>query len=188
MEKKKELLKDLIEISDLVQQEKLNTIMQTLQKTDDIMRAKMLSSRIIIGDFSGVKDKAIQNLVEAFSKLNGVEIEDDDEGKDNKTQNLEYELKTLKLKMESIEYNSEKKLKELEQKNKDLEELNKKLASKLSVTEHSELIEVSDEDINELYVKYLGNGDTVYNNAFIMNDIIPKIYYKIDNIGGHKKC
>jgi hypothetical protein len=188
MEKKKELLKDLIEISDLTQQEKLNTIMQTLQKTDDIMRAKMLSSKIITGDFSGVKEKAIQNLVDSFSKLNGMELEDNDTGKDNRTQNLEYELKTLRLEMESVEYNSKKKLEELEQKYKDMEELNKKLASKLLVTTHSELIEVSDEDINELYIKYLGSGDTVHNDAFILNDIIPKTYYKIDNIGGYKKC
>jgi hypothetical protein len=188
MEKKIELLKDLIEISDLTQQEKLNTIMQTLQKTDDIMKAKMLSNRILTGDFSGVKEKAIQNLVDAFSKLNGMELEDPDLEKDNKTQNLEYELKTLRLKMESIEYNSKKKLDELEQKYKDMEELNKKLASKLLVTTHSELIEIDDDDINELYIKYLSNGDTVHNNAFIINDIIPKTYYKIDNIGGFKKC
>lgn len=185
MEKKKELLKDLIAINDLAQQEKLNTIMQTLQKTDDIMKAKMLSNRIMTGDFSGVKDKAIQNLIDAFSRLNGVEVEDADAGKDNKTQNLEYQLKTLKLEIESIEYNSKKKLEELEKKNRELEDMNKKLASKLLITTHSELIEVSDEDINELYIKYLSNGDTVHNDALIMNDIIPKTYYKI---GGFKKC
>lgn len=188
MEKEIELLKDLIEISDLAPQVKLNTIIQTLQKTDDVMRAALLSKNIMNGDFNGVKEKAIKNLIDAFSRPNGIEIENGDAEKDNKTLSLEYEIKTLKLEMESIEYNSKKKLEELEKKNKNLEDLNNKLISKLTITKNSELIEVSDEDINELYIKYLENGDTVRNGAFIMNDIIPKAYYKINNIGGYKKC
>ncbi|MBZ9622897.1 hypothetical protein G9F71_008525 [Clostridium sp. FP2] len=187
METNIELLKDLIEISDLVPQEKLNTIVQTLLKTDDIIKARMLSEKIISGDFSSLKESAIENLVDAFSKLNAkgtdkieiTEDEDEDEGKDNKTQNLEYELRSLKLKMESIEHNSEKRLKELEKKNKELEEKNSKLISILELTKNSELIEVSDEDINELYIKHLESGETTHNNAFILNDTIPKAYYKV---------
>ena len=189
MEEKIELLKDLIAISDLTPQVKLNTIMQNLQKTDDILRAKMQSNNIMNGNFTGLKEKAIQNLIEAFSKLNDIVLENDNDIKEDKNNNsvgLEHELKTLKLKIESIEYNSEKKLKELEKKNKELEEENNKLFDKLAITTNSKLIEVTDEEINELYIKYLKSGDTVHNNAFILNDIIPKTYYKINNIGGRK--
>ncbi len=187
MEANLELLKDLIEISGLEPQIKLNTIIQTLQKTDEIMKARILSEKIIAGNFSGLKENAIENLIEAFSKLNVKEIvnieaiEDEDKDKDNKTKNLEYESRSLKLKIEAMEHDYEKKLKELEKKNKELEKRNSKLITTLSITKNAELIEVSDEDINGLYIKYLEDGEITYNNAFVFNDIIPKTYYRINN-------
>jgi len=195
MNDKIELLKNLIEQNEMAKQEKLSLIIQTLQKTDDSTKARMLSEQIIEGNFDNLRERAIDNLVEAFSKLNAKKIDnnsiiivdkDEDEGKDNRTQNLEYEIRTLKLQLESIEHNSKKQLAELQEKNREsekryneLEEKNNRMAVKLKLTSNSELIEVSDEDINELYIKYLVNNETSYNKAFILNNIIPKTYYKI---------
>ena len=188
MQERTEILKDLIMLSDIKPQIKLNMIIQTLQKTDANERAKMMSERIIAGDFSNLKDKAIENLIKEFKKLSPEQLNnnteektiDEDEFKDNKTQNLEYELREMKLKMESLQNTSDRKCKELENKNKELENRNIKLMSKLVLTNNSELIQVDDKNINELYIKYLENGDTVHEDAFIMNNVIPKAYYKIE--------
>jgi len=188
MNDKIEMLKDLIVAKEIEPQIKLNLIIQTLQKTDDIMRAKALSSQILDGDYGNLKLEAIDNLIEAFSrvglkennsivKIDRVIYEDED--KDNRTQNLEYELKTLKLQLESLEYNSEKKLKELKEKYEKSENKNRMLLTKLELTSNSELIKVPESDINELYIKYIESGETVHREAFILNDIIPKSYYKI---------
>ena len=199
MNDKIELLKNLIEQADIALQEKRNLITRTLQKTDNIKDVLIFSTQILDEDlefdFHNLKERAIDNLVEAFSKLNAKKIDnnsiiivdkDEDEGKDNRTQRLEYELRTLKSQMESIEYNSKKQLNELEKKNKEsekrykeLEEKNNRMAVKLKLTSNSKLIEVSDEDINELYIKYLVNNETSYNEAFVLNNVIPKTYYKI---------
>jgi len=139
MNNKIELLKDLLELNESVPQSKLNKIIQTLVKTDDIMKARMLSERILKGDFSDLKEEAIDNLIEAFA----IDEDNDKEesSSNNKDQNLEFELKTVKLQLEAAEY-----------KNKQLEEKNNKLTAILSVTKMFELIDVSDKDINELYI------------------------------------
>lgn len=184
MNEKLELLKDLIEISEITPQIKLNVLIQTLLKTDIIMKAQMLSDKILNGDFSGLKENQIDNLIVAFSKNNIKEVKEEsaiteDIKQDNQSQNLEYQIKVLQSQMESIEYNNVKKLKELEDKNNKLEEANSKLIQKLSITVNTELITISDEDINELYIKYLESGTIEYKEAFIIGNVIPKSYYKI---------
>jgi len=192
MNNKIELLKNLIEQADMVRQEKLNVITGTLQKTDNMKDATMFSIQMLDEefdfDFHNLKERAIDNLIDAFSKLNSKKIDnnsiiivdkDEDEGKDNKTLNLENELRILKLQIESIEHNSKKRLDELEKKNKELEKKNGILVSKLILTNNLELIEISDESINQLYINNLENGETKFNEAFILNNIIPKTYYKI---------
>jgi len=194
MNDKIELLKNLIEQSDMATQEKRNLITKTLQKTDNIKDAMTFSSQILDErlDFHNLKERAVDNLIDAFSKLNAtynskiIVDKDVDEGKDNKTLNLENEIRTLRLQMESMEHNSKKRLDELERKNKEsenkyreLEEKNNRMAVKLKLTSNSKLIEVPDEDINELYIKYLIESKTSHNDAFVLNDIIPKTYYKI---------
>jgi len=70
------------------------------------------------------------------------------ENEDNLIQNLEYELKEIKLKYELLKYNSHKKMKELE-------ERNKILSSKLLLKDKKTLIEESNKDTTELYIQYL---------------------------------
>jgi len=165
MNNKIELLKDLLELNESVPQSKLNKIIQTLVKTDDIMKARMLSERILKGDFSDLKEEAIDNLIEAFA----IDEDNDKEesSSNNKDQNLEFELKTVKLQLEAAEY-----------KNKQLEEKNNKLTAILSVTKMFELIDVSDKDINELYILNLQDDSILENgNAVILSgNIIPKSY------------
>ena len=71
-------------------------------------------------------------------------------------------------------------MKSLENKNKELENKNKKLISELVLTTNSKLIEVPDKNINELYIKHLESGDTTHKDAFIVDNVIPKTYYKIE--------
>ena len=176
MKEKIELLKTYLEISQLTVQEKLNKIIQTLRRTEDPSKARMLSERILTGDFEDLQEKSVDDLVSAFAredikKVNS-KIEYEDKEFNNKDENLAYRLRTLESQMESMEYNYKKKIKELE-------ESNNKLASRLNLTKNSEVIEVSDDDINELYIRNLENNEISYRTAFIKDDIIPKSYYKI---------
>lgn len=175
MNGKIELLKDLIEISTLDPQPKINKIIQTLQRTEDIMKAKLLSQRILAGDFSILKEQSINDLIEAFEskekhrKDNLNPSNNEEFPTNNKEQSLEYEVKRLRLQLEATDY-----------KNKQLVELNKKYESALLATKMFELIEVPDKDINELYVVNLKDkAITTYNEAFILNNVIPKTYYRI---------
>ncbi|MBU3186596.1 hypothetical protein [Clostridium estertheticum] len=189
MQDKKERLKDLIKLSKISTQMKLNIIIQTLSKTEDNMRAGLLSKKILSGDFNNLKQKAIDNLIEAFqetipqSNKSTISVEEAEE-LNNKAQNLEKqlrELREMKEQMESLLNDTNKKYTELEYRNKELEDKNNKLISKIpTLVNSSDLIEVSDDEINELYIRYLENGETVYKDAFIRNNIIPKTYYKIE--------
>lgn len=71
-----------------------------------------------------------------------------DDDKDNQIHNLEYELKEIKLEYELLKCNSNKELKELQDRNKIL-------SSKLLIRDEKILIEESNMDTNELYIKYL---------------------------------
>ena len=172
MNNKIEQLKDLIEQSEMEPQVKLNNIIKTLQWTDDIMRAKVISDKIMNGDFNNLKENVVDNLIKSFSKKDNKEpliiIDEDEEQSDNKTLNLEYKVRL----MEESERNYKKQIQELKDKNK-------KLESFLSLTKNFELIELNDEDINEMYIRYLRNGELGYRDAFVIGNIIPKSYYKI---------
>lgn len=138
MLKKLTFLKKLIATNNLTSESKLNTIIKTLQKTNDIVRARVLSEEIIQGDFSNLKEATIENLIESFSKISTKEdcsnqAMSDDISEDNKVLNLE----TLQFK-----YNkSSKRINELEERNREL-------VSKLSLTNNSDLLKISYETYN----------------------------------------
>jgi len=181
MNNKIETLKDLIEDSKLETQVKLNKIIQTLQKTDDIIKARILSTKILTGDFTNLRESAIDNLIESFTIMSPTievattedKIVEIDDGEDtNKNLNLEYELRLMNEKMARMENEYQKKIERLNNHNEKLESL-------LYLTETKDLIEVSDEEINELYIRYLKDKETSYKNAVVIENIIPKSYYKI---------
>jgi len=195
MNEKIEQLKDLLEQSTLKTQHKLNRIVQTLQRTDDFMKAKILSKKVLNGEFDNLKDKAVDNLIKAFTvedltknefkeefkQLDNITEEDilkkknriiEDEKNESITNDLQKQLKDLKLKMEIANADSTKRI-------RDLEADNSKLIKMLKLTKNTKLIEVSDDDIDKLYIEYKKNGLEAYNGAFVSGDIIAKSYYKI---------
>ena len=213
MNEKIESLKELIEQSELTIQQKINKIIQTLQRTEDPIKARMLSEQILNGEFGDLEEQSIIDMINAFSNENNnksivtndkvEETKDNeqiyDEKDDSDTKNmktLEYQIKVLQSQLESSEYNNNKTIKELElssnlaikeleesnnKRIKELEQTNNKLMSRLSLTKNSKLIEVSDESINELYIRNLETAATEYKEAFIIKGIVPKTYYKINN-------
>lgn len=169
----KEQLKDLLDNSDLKGQLKVNKIIQTLQRTTDIMKAKVYCNQILEGDFSNLDEETVSNLIKAFnnSKIN-IKNDTDEETFDNKELNLEYELDLEK-----------ERRKQAEDQLKKIRKENEKLTvalNNLSLTKTKELIEVSDEDINKLFIAYLTDKTSVVGKAFISGNIIPKTYYKIN--------
>jgi len=141
------LLTNLIKESNLTSQSKLSTIIKTLQKTDDIVRARELSKNIISGDFSNLKEVTIESLIESFSKTSFKEnssnpaIIDYDISKYNPILNLEHDVTTTKLKLEALQYKSNKRINELEEKNK-------KLLSTLSLINNMDLLEITYDTYN----------------------------------------
>lgn len=156
-----EELQSLIESLNLTSQQKLNKIIQALQKTEDIMKTKVLATQIQNGDFSNLQEKAIDNLIKAFYNT---KEENKNEITNKEKEKIENENKLLK---EQLEF--------AEQRYKKLQEI-------IALTNTAELIIVPDEDINDLNVEYLKNNNVDhYKKAFIINGIIPKSYYKIVN-------
>lgn len=178
----KEYLDELIKKFDDTDQSKKNKIVNTLQKTDDILKAKMLSQKIIQGDLNDVKDAAIDNLIIAFGgDINQISDNDLDINSTTKDDvivfvkektDVEIENERLKEQMNRIKNEYEAKLKQLEKENNTLKEL-------AYLTNNAMLIEVPDEDINELYIRYMKDGTLNYKDAFIINKIVPKKYYSL---------
>jgi mRNA-degrading endonuclease YafQ of YafQ-DinJ toxin-antitoxin module len=192
MNNKIESLKDLIQSNELAVQQKINKIIQTLIRTEDPSRARFLSEEILKGNFEDLEEQSIDDLIAAFkneSNNNSIasnsvkEIKNEekiynenDNSEDKKIKTLEYQIRVLQSQLDSAEYNNNKRIKQLE-------ETNNKLIARLSLTKNFKLIEVSDEDINELYIRYLQTEEINYKNAIIINGIVPKTYYKINNKG-----
>jgi len=210
MNEKIELLKELIEKSELTVQQKINKIIQTLIRTEDPIKARILSNEILDGKFDKLENQSILNLVTAFNDNESIVVSNQTEYNDVKEdtlfnkndsnenkaiKTLEYQLKVMQSQMESLEYNNNKKMKELEElnnkrideltkSNNELSGLNSRLVARLSLTKNSKLIEVSDESINELYIRNLETAVTEYDEAFIVKGIVPKTYYKLNNREG----
>lgn len=180
MNEKIEQLKDLIQVSQLSLQLKINKIIQTLQRTEDSSRAKLLSEQISSGNFENLEEQSIDDLLKVFNdgfvpppKRPFSKTVDTFRVLENKKDPILEELKALKLRLETME-----------NKNRELEEINNKLLSNLTATKNFELITISDEDINDLYIENLKSGTMSYRKAFMTEGIIPKSYYMINNQGG----
>lgn len=167
---KREHLYQLIVESEDNQQIKINKIVNTLQLTDDIMKAKILSQKIINGDLENIKEEAIDNLITAFagelklSKDTSIEIK---HNIDNSA-NLKKELDELKKQLEQNKIV----INEMKKENTILKELTK-------VSNHFTLIESPEEDLNELYIKYMKSGITAHNKAFVVDKKLVKSYYQL---------
>jgi hypothetical protein len=94
-------------------------------------------------------------------------------------------LNTTQLEVTSAT-NNNKELELLKSKLKQLEEENqrlKQIAETISITNTKQLINCSDEEINTLYLNYITQHETNYNNALVVEIngkvIIPKSYYVV---------
>jgi len=172
---KREYLYQLIIESSETKQVKTNKIINTLQKTDDNIKAKILCELVLTGNMDTVKDVAIDNLIEAFKgDINVVNY--DIENKETKIDNkINKEDASLLIELEELR----KQIKQHELTIKDITKENTILKELVQLTTNYTLIEVPDEDLNELYVQYMKDGTTSYRNAIIIDRIIPKSYYKL---------
>lgn len=163
-------------------QTKKNKIVNALLKTEDMMKVKIISEKVMNGDFSDLKEKSIYNLIIAFEDGNfkndndtKINYESNEKPKDIQTE-LKYESELIALKEIELLRNE---IQSMKNKYDALFREHNNLKSVMQITKTAELIEVSDEDINELYIDYLQNGTTNHKSAFITNGVIPKSYYKI---------
>lgn len=131
-------------------------IIQSLQKTEEIVKIKRLTEMVLSLRFEEISDVAMENLLLDIS------------GDLSRTQ--------LSLMIEQQRV--------FEDKIKSLTNENIRLKKSVKLTEN-EIVEVPDEDINYLYLQYAENKDnSSHNEAFVMElntgkTIIPKSYYVI---------
>lgn len=189
MNERIEILKDLIEISKLNPSMKRSKIMQTLQRSEEDMTIiKMITEEMTDGEFKDLEENAVEDLIEAFG---GTKQElTEDMAEENKRMNMEYEIKKMKDQMDELKSSTKKqledaaedtriKLEDADRKNRKLQESNNKLIESLSLTKNSELVTIKDEDINELYIKYIQNDEVSCDQVDKMNGKIIKSYYNV---------
>lgn len=178
---KREYLNKLIENSALEEQKKINKIINTLLLTEDQLKAKPLSKKILNGDLDNIGDKVIDNLIDAFTvteqKINPIkeqktgdikEVSKDKNGTDEYESVEKQEIETLRLEVKKIKQKMNQVLNE-----------NEKLKELIKLTNMQKPIRVNENDINELYLRYKADGTKEFGKAFIINDIIPSEYYKL---------
>jgi hypothetical protein len=125
MSEKTEQLLDLLEDSTLDYQLKEDKIVQILQYEEDIIEAKMLTKKILRGNFKSVKEKSIDDLIDAFTKENILEDALEKSGLDKEPsksadENNEEYIKLLKSQLELLEYKSHEEIKKLKDENEKL--------------------------------------------------------------------
>jgi hypothetical protein len=173
-----------------------------LVRNNDSRKIEGLVTGLLEGQIDGIKDQDVENLLTILNEYtNNIEnktqkesvIKDSDEEKilsENykltelynesiaKIQRLENELRNKK-ELENKLNHLESKLSKFE--NLDIEKVleeNEMFAQMFKIT-GTKLIEVPDEDIDALYIRYKTKGIKEYGKAFIIdNEIIPKTYYK----------
>jgi hypothetical protein len=182
-----------IENTTLSTKELKQKIMKILVLTNDMLKVKMLTDKIIAGDFSGLKDNEIKDLSEELKYY----INDTT----NKSKYIETNKKPVKIEVKPIKAKVNKPItKEQVKKSNDADEVKQlkeqirllqsqvntltTVVSKINITENGELIVIPDEDINQLYINRLsGSKDLEYKKAFIINHKskihIVKSYYDI---------
>jgi hypothetical protein len=186
MNNRRDILKELMQSSELTRSQKMKKIIKAIILTEDMMKAKVLSNQIIDGELDKINDKIIDNIIAEFSGEDRQNIEAVKEGSnetDSKsevvtdTNSIELNQEIALLRAVVVKLQEEKK--QSETKLKAIEEENEKLREMVKLTKIQEPIVVDDEDINELYIRFKNDGTRKYNGAFVTGNIIPKEYYEI---------
>lgn len=184
MQEKIKLLTNLLTTSTLQKNQIMNKIVQTIQRTEDISKAKVLKERIMNGNFSRITEGTIDDLIKAFSPVveskvfekqeRVIKINTNQEMNSNKDLNMEFRIKEL----EELLAESESKAKEELEKRLQAESLMLDLMCKLNINDRFELVTVTEEEIQKKYTDFL-IGDSIQVDLSLLNKIILKEYYKI---------
>jgi hypothetical protein len=209
-EKLVKIINQIIKDNILSNKELRQKIMKVLANNNDTRRVVGLATNLLEGKAEDIKDEDVGILIQNLSELINVDLDfintDITKIAELAEQNIIDEDKTLsdnykitelynkslikiqKLEDELQEKNSmAKKLEQMESKLKRFESLNieKVLEENIMYAEMfkitgTQIIEVPDEDIDALYIRYKTKGIKEYRKAFITNnEVIPKSYYDL---------
>lgn len=217
MSKEKELLniiETILKENILTQKELKKEIMSLLVKNNNARKIDGLTMGLLEGKIDGLKNKDIDILIEKFGSLvspdqilfdtepeTELDIGEDKTLSEGQKINVLYNESLIKIQKLESELQEKKlienRLSQVENQLKKFQDLNiskileeHKLYSEMFKITGTQIIEVSDEDIDALYVRYKAKGVKKYGKAFVTeNKIIPKSYYNIkeENIDGITK-
>lgn len=178
-------------------------VTQVLVKDNDNRKIEGLVTSLLEGIADNIKDQDVENLLVVLNELvknnqnealmtQTYKISDNEKALlQNSELNMLYSESLLKIQSLESELKSKNDLQEqihylrieLEKfKNLDLEKIleDNKLYSEMFKITGNNLIEVPDEDIDALYVRYKTQGTKKYGKAFVAeNETIPKAYYSL---------
>lgn len=187
---KKEYFQSLLAESKLSETELKKKFYPHLYKVYPDFKVKEKADKIVSGKLDDVTDEVIEELI----KLLGVTIPSNiEENKEEEKDVTPVENKNIldqhnTLLVENSQLKQEVKqlteqLKEALDKTQKLEKFAEAM-KKFNLTEKSNLINVDDNDINDLFVAYTIEGKTSLNNALILEKdnkaILPKSYYQVE--------
>jgi hypothetical protein len=186
MNDRRDILKELMQSSELTRSQKMKKIIKAIILTEDMMKAKVLSNQIIDGELDKINDKIIDNIIAEFSREDGenIKIVKEEFGEIDSKSEVATDTNSIELNQEiallrAVVVKLQEEKKQSETKLKVIEEENEKLREMVKLTKIQEPIVVDDEDINELYIRFKNDGTREYNGAFVTGNIIPKEYYEI---------
>jgi Na+-translocating ferredoxin:NAD+ oxidoreductase RnfC subunit len=200
-------LSSLISNSSLDSKDLKRKIMATLQLTNDFMTVKALTDKILNSNFEGIKEDDLNNLIKALTPFRvsneaavdehkEIEQTKDDIIEENQEENVDSEnnekLEAYKVVLEQNKQLLDE-IYELQQQNKkaseqmqslmdkmnNLERENKEYRKLFNITDTHKLVEVSDEDVNKLYMLYKTEQKTEHKFAFIIDNKLVKSYYNL---------
>ena len=196
---KKEIILNFIS-SDIDKGKIKKIIQSSLLKLNDPVKVSAQLSKILDGDINALKDNEVNEILK---NIEGMGFKKDDDTQDiPKTKESVTTIKTKDFKFDreateqaylvSVEetqtLNNILKIKEKEIEKLKVElinekEVRKKLENIIYLTKKQSLVSASDDDINDLYLKYLESGEEQYQTAIVAKNkniiIIPKNYYVI---------
>jgi hypothetical protein len=168
-------LEDLIDNTHFAKNELVKKIMNVLYKSNDALKVKAITDKVMKQDFSYLKESEKESLIEELSKRNQNEYTQSNKKINKENNNDDYYLKQLD------EMN--KKLRQFEEELKREKQEKENLMNILKLTSFSNLVEASDKDINELYIDVIkGSKIEKKGNAIFIKhnnkNIIMKSYYE----------
>lgn len=196
------IIEKIVKDNILTKKELKKRVMPILVKNNDARKVDGLATDLLDGKTEDIKDEDVDILIENLSDLINIKLIKDNKESDEdkilsenykisgfyndsliKIQELENQLQEQEKLKEKLRQ-TESKLKKFE--NMDIEKIleeNQLLVQMFKIT-GTQIIEVPDEDIDALYIRYKAHSMKKYKQAFITeNEVIPKTYYKLNEKG-----